>query len=156
LIDSSHRALHLPRCFFSFAFDVPPVWLRRASQDEVDQPRADAGEAGCRSRFRQARDGLSKTPTSAEKRRGPINHRQVIDRRRHRVAFLLVTFLWAKPKEKSPAIRAEPALSAREGTGRVQAHAAPFQRVRGQILRCAQNDSEKQNWIPAFAGMTMG
>jgi len=23
-----------------------PVWLRRASQDEVEQPRADAGEAG--------------------------------------------------------------------------------------------------------------
>jgi len=50
-----------------------PVWLRRASQDEVEQPRADAGEAGCRSVFRQARDGLSKNPTSVEKRRVPIN-----------------------------------------------------------------------------------
>ena len=28
-----------------------PVWLRRASQDEVDQPRADAGEAGMPKRF---------------------------------------------------------------------------------------------------------
>ena len=28
--------------------------------------------------------------------------------------------------------------------------------LRGQILRYAQNDREKQNWIPAFAGMTMG
>ena len=52
---------------------------------------------------------------------------QVIDGRRHRVAFLLVTFLWAKPKEKLPAIRAEPTLSAREGTGRAQARAEKFQ-----------------------------
>jgi hypothetical protein len=33
------------------AFDVPPVWLRRASQDKVEQPRADAGEAGMPKRF---------------------------------------------------------------------------------------------------------
>ncbi len=37
--------------FRGFAFAFPlltflPVWLRRASQDEVEQPRADAGEAG--------------------------------------------------------------------------------------------------------------
>ena len=30
---------------------VLPVWLRRASQDEVEQPRADAGEAGMPKRF---------------------------------------------------------------------------------------------------------
>jgi hypothetical protein len=28
-----------------------PVWLRRASQDEVEQPRADAGEAWMPKRF---------------------------------------------------------------------------------------------------------
>ena len=53
-----------------------PVRLRRASQAKVEQPRADAGEAGCRSVFRQARDGLSENPTLAEKHRVPINHRR--------------------------------------------------------------------------------
>src|SRR5882757_7512937 len=87
-------------CAFAVLLMYPPSGCaehRRTRWNSRAQTRA---RHGCRSRFRQARDGLSKTPTLAEKRRGPINHRRVFARRRHRVAFLLVTFLWAKPKEK--------------------------------------------------------
>ncbi len=89
-----------------------PVWLRRASQRRSGYCRAQTRAWQEPKRPSSGQGWPVDGPRSGCEAQGTESSLAMI-RRRHRVAFLLVTFLWAKPKEKLPAIRAEHKVSAR-------------------------------------------
>src|SRR5882672_7751277 len=131
-----------------------PRCLRRAPQRRGGYWPARVfapGEAGCRSVHRQARDGLSMDPAPAAERRAPAHRASsfAMGRRklRERLFWLLLELL-----PKVTRRRRKTSLRRQEDPARAQAHTAQFQRVGGQILRCAQNDKgERLVLAPRYA-----
>jgi len=107
---------------------------------------------GCRSVFGRARDGLSKNPAAGEKRRGPFHRACSFAMRgrghRGRLFWLLLELL-----PKVTRRRRKTSFRRQEDPGTRASACCAVSTLRGQILRCAQNDKGRGRcWsLPRYA-----